>query len=132
MLVSHDRYLINRLATQIWELRDSTLQVFKGSYREFVLRRTASSAATPARQVLLPPKPLARDNSKETRRREQSLALLEERIREQEHAVQCLSSELQRAGAAQSFDRLRQLSSQIAQAQATLESLLAEWEKVAV
>jgi len=132
LLVSHDRYLINRLATQIWELRDGALQTFQGSYREFVLRRAAASTATPARQVLLPPKPLARDNSKETRRREQSLALLEERIREQEHTVQRMSSELQRAGGAQSFDRLNQLSWQIAQAQATLESLLAEWEKVAV
>jgi ATP-binding cassette, subfamily F, member 3 len=132
LLVSHDRYLINRLATQIWELRDGALYVFQGSYRDFVLRRATASAVTPARQVLLPPRPLVRDNSKETRRREQSLAQLEERIREQEHTVQRLSSELQRAGEAQAFDRLRQLSAQIARAQATLESLLAEWERVAV
>ncbi len=36
LLVSHDRYLIDALATQIWSLEARRLEVFKGSYREFV------------------------------------------------------------------------------------------------
>ncbi|MCP5098191.1 MAG: ABC-F family ATP-binding cassette domain-containing protein [Chloroflexi bacterium] len=35
LLVSHDRYLIDRLATQIWELRDGRLHVFHGSYQAY-------------------------------------------------------------------------------------------------
>ena len=35
LLVSHDRYLIDQLATQIWELRDGKLHIFKGTYREY-------------------------------------------------------------------------------------------------
>lgn len=37
LLVSHDRYLIDALATQIWELLpdESRLQVYKGSYSEY-------------------------------------------------------------------------------------------------
>ena len=124
LLVSHDRYLIDRLATQIWELRDGKLEIFKGTYREFVLRRQqpASASAAPARQILLPPKPLLRDNSKETRQRAQSLEMLEERIREQETAIQRLSSELQKAGQTQAFERINKLSWQVAQAQAALDS----------
>jgi len=57
-LVSHDRYLIDRLVTQVWELREGRLpKVFKGSYREFVLRRAASTAPGAARQTLPPPEP---------------------------------------------------------------------------
>ena len=41
LLVSHDRYLIDRLATQIWELRDGKLDVFQGTYRQFILRQAA-------------------------------------------------------------------------------------------
>ncbi|MBE2201762.1 MAG: ABC-F family ATP-binding cassette domain-containing protein [Anaerolinea sp.] len=60
LLVSHDRYLVNRLATQIWELRDDHLHVFMGSYAEFLAARdgiemaaaTAAAAATPAKVVL--------------------------------------------------------------------------------
>jgi ATP-binding cassette, subfamily F, member 3 len=36
LLISHDRYLINQLATEIWELRDGYLHSFAGSYQEFV------------------------------------------------------------------------------------------------
>ena len=47
LLVSHDRYLIDRLATQIWSLEDGALSVFKGNYQEFLAaqdgaRRVAS------------------------------------------------------------------------------------------
>lgn len=36
LLISHDRYLINQLATEIWELRDGVLTVFAGGYQEFI------------------------------------------------------------------------------------------------
>ncbi|MEZ4733435.1 MAG: ABC-F family ATP-binding cassette domain-containing protein [Caldilineaceae bacterium] len=36
LLISHDRYLINQLATEIWELRDGVLTVFAGGYQDFV------------------------------------------------------------------------------------------------
>jgi ATP-binding cassette subfamily F protein 3 len=133
LLVSHDRYLIDRLATQVWELQDGRLEVFKGTYREFVLRRVPA-VPTPqgvqARRVILPPKPLVRDNSKETRQRTQAIAQLEERIRQQESAIQRLSGELQKAGQAQAFEHMHRLSWQIAQSQAVLDNLVAEWEKV--
>lgn len=36
LLVSHDRYLIDALATQIWSLESGALEVFRGTYREYV------------------------------------------------------------------------------------------------
>jgi ATP-binding cassette, subfamily F, member 3 len=36
LLVTHDRYLVDRLATQIWNLEAGYLNVFQGSYAEFV------------------------------------------------------------------------------------------------
>ncbi len=133
LLVSHDRYLINRLATQIWDLRAGKLSIFKGSYREFLLRR-APQAGQPAmaRKTLLAPRPMVRDNSKETRKREEALTQLEARIRDQEAAVQRLSGELQKAGQRAAFDRLHDLSQQMAQAQARLEDLMSEWERLVV
>lgn len=130
LLVSHDRYLVDQLATQIWEIRDGALNVFKGSYREFVLRRVAASGAA-ARTIVMPPKPIMRGNDKEERRRVQALNLLEERIHEQETRIQRLSSELQRAGQSQAFERIQKLSREIGQAQTTLEELISEWEKLA-
>lgn len=130
LLVSHDRYLINRLATQIWELKDGRLHVFKGTYREYALSHSAPSSQP--RRIILPPKPLARDNSRETRKRQEALALIENRIRETELAVQRLASEMQRPGNRWSYDQILAMSTEYAQAQARLENLMGEWEKLAV
>ncbi|MBE0699661.1 MAG: ABC-F family ATP-binding cassette domain-containing protein [Anaerolineaceae bacterium] len=133
LIVSHDRYLIDRLATQIWELANGKLHTFKGSYRDYILRRAAITPSAPVRQIILPPKPMVRDNSKETRRRTQALEQLEERIREQENLIQRLSADLQKTGSnGQNFEKMQKISWQVAQAQANLEKLLSEWEKTAV
>jgi ATP-binding cassette subfamily F protein 3 len=142
LLVSHDRYLIDRLATQIWALRAGRLETFRGSYREWALAgrplaarppRAGGRAAEKSRPAVILNKPLLRVDGKEARQRAQALARLEERIRQQEESVRSLSGELQRAGGGNgnSYERLRQLSGQVAQAQAKLEDLLEEWEKVA-
>lgn len=134
LLVSHDRYLINSLATQIWDLRDGKLNVFQGTYRDYVLRAAARSTSpkAPDRQMLLKARPAVRDNSKETKRREQALDMVEERIRTQEQSIRRLNAELQKAGEKQSFDQVSSLSWKLAKAQAALEDLMAEWERLAV
>ncbi len=131
LLVSHDRYLIDQLATQIWEIKGEKLNVFKGKYREYILRRTPASPGAAAPRIILKARPLERDNSKETRRRKQALDLLEERIREKETAMQRLSHQLQEAGKRSDFNQMHKISWQVAQTQAALESLMGEWEKLA-
>ena len=80
--------------------------------------------------MLLPSKPLARDNSRETRRRQQALSKLEERIRTQEQAVQRISQELHHTVNSKGFEAINELSWKYAQAQAELEKLTGEWEKL--
>jgi multidrug resistance efflux pump len=74
---------------------------------------------------------MARDNSQETRRRQQALDRVEERIRTQEEAIRRLNRDLEKAGRSGSFERTHDLSHQIAQAQASLDQLMYEWEKLA-
>jgi ATP-binding cassette subfamily F protein 3 len=128
LLVSHDRYLIDQLASQIWELREERLSVFDGTYREFILQRTGSTSQP--QRMLLPSKPLRRDNSQETRRLQQTLEKLEKRIREQELNVQRISQELHHASSSKGFETINDLSWMYAKAQAELEKLTGEWEKL--
>ncbi len=118
LLVCHDRYLVDRLATQVWELRAGQLEVFKGRYREFVASRTARPAA-PASARKAPP--AAR-----------TLAQLEVRLQQQQAALRQLDSDLEAAGAARAVDRLQSLSHAHAQAQTAHALLLTEWEKLAL
>ena len=47
LLVSHDRYLIDALATQVWEVvpSETTLRVFEGTYSEYKAARQAEDCA---------------------------------------------------------------------------------------
>ncbi len=128
LLVSHDRYVIDQLASQIWELREGKLHVFDGTYREFVLQR--AGGASQNRRILLPAKPMARDNSHDTRRQQQALDKLELRILDQEQAVQRISQELHHASGSRGFESVNDLSWKYARAQAELERLTGEWEKL--
>ena len=128
LLVSHDRYLIDRLASQIWELREGKLDVFKGTYRDFVLRRPASGRA---RAILPPQRPQMRLDSYAARKKAEALSQVEGRIQEKESEVQRLYSAIQQASEKQAFEKARQLSDQLAAAQAALDQYMEEWERLA-
>lgn len=130
LLVSHDRYLINRLATRVWEIKDKQLITFNGNYREYILRQTTlrNGGQNGSRKILLTQAPMARDNSRETRQRSLDLEKLEGRIREKEKEIQSLSHDLQKTGTSGQFEKMHQLSNQLAHAQAIMEELMQEWE----
>ena len=132
LVVSHDRFLINRLASQIWDLNQGRLTIFHGTYREFILRKPGAIPIKSARTTLLPQKPLLRVDSKDAKRKAEAIAQVEGRIREKENDVQHLYSELQRASEKQDFARAHKISEQLAQSQAALDSLMADWERLAV
>ena len=134
LLVSHDRFLLDKLATQVWDLRDGRLNVYRGSYREFLLQSNAQKGKPAARKSLppMPVKPLLRGDDYKTRQLQQNLERIESRIHEQETLIQRLSNELQKASEKQHFERAHKLSWEMVRAQAALESLMGEWEQMAV
>lgn len=142
LLVSHDRYLIDRLANQVWEIREQRLHVFDGNYREYILRgnslpqHNGRSNSASARQKLLLHKPLMRGDDRSTRKRLENMDRLEERIRMQEALIQSISRRLQNNASntgksRQSYEQLHDLSHQLAQAQAALDQMMVEWESLA-
>src|SRR5690606_26764269 len=44
ILVTHDRYLVDALATQIWAVRRGAMAVYEGSYKEYKSWRDAQAA----------------------------------------------------------------------------------------
>ena len=127
LLVSHDRYLVDQLATQIWELREGRLRVFHGRYREFVVRQSVGRAQVLTQTTRQP----LRGNDKEARRRSQALSLIEERIHAQEQALQRLYVDVQKASERGNFEQARTLGLQLAKVQADLDQLMQEWESLA-
>jgi ATP-binding cassette, subfamily F, member 3 len=49
LLVSHDRYLVNRLATQVWEVSAGRLRVYQGGYDDYLAKRAEEPAPRKAK-----------------------------------------------------------------------------------
>ncbi|MBL8045572.1 MAG: ABC-F family ATP-binding cassette domain-containing protein [Anaerolineales bacterium] len=141
LLVSHDRYLIDRLATQIWEVRHGQMTLFTGTWREMVAARTNSTVAQVGRgaepkranaEAAPPPKISAvkptPKTDKESKRRAKMLAELEEKIALKEVEVGALADMLQATNG--DAKRARVVSEEFAYAQRELEELMGEWEKI--
>jgi len=134
LLVTHDRYLVDRLASQVWELRqdgDGTrLEIFKGTYQEFLAARASKPAvvetAAPATngQASTP----AALSKNELRRRAEAQATLEADIATTEAQLAALAESLQAAATAQEYTRLQQLTAEYEAAERRHEALFAEWE----
>jgi ATP-binding cassette subfamily F protein 3 len=133
LLVSHDRYLVDRLATQIWELRAGHLQVYKGAFSQFVAHRAAHERMTGVvklERAEMPPPNSGKDQN--SRQRTRAILYLETRIQERETDLSRLYQEIQAAGQEQTFEEVNRLSWEYAKAQDNLDELLEQWEELAI
>ena len=137
LLVTHDRYLVDRLASQIWELRQDNgllrLEIFNGPYRDYLASRSAKAEAVAAE-----PQPsgangdsgagAGRMSKNEQRRRAEAVAQLETDIAAAEAAQASLGEALQAAAAGQDFAELQRLTAEYSATEQRLEHLFKEWE----
>ena len=139
ILVSHDRYLIDALASQIWQIdaQTRTLTVFKGTYTEY-RGQTAPPAdstphparvAVPDRDDYLERKRARNRAQAQQRRRKQRLAELETLIHTLEEQLAELSRRLENPPP--DPRKVQKLGYDYAQTEARLQALLEEWSTLA-
>lgn len=131
LLVSHDRYLISRLATQVWELREGRLEVFPGTYAE--LQTARQQAAERASQKA--PSQSSERNSYEAgkqlraeeRRRARAIAEAENRVYALEARLAELEQALHAATEAQDLDAIQRIGQAYAETEAELDAAMETW-----
>ena len=135
LLVSHDRYLINRLATQVWDLRDGRLKVYKGGYQNYLDQRDQEMQLARDNKAGAPAAANGRSEQKEKvlskneqRLLAQRLQDLEDAIHEKELQLAQVSEALQEASRRQEVEDIRRLSEAYAETEAQLADLMASWE----
>lgn len=136
LLVSHDRYLIDHLATQVWELRKQHLNIFEGSYAEMLLER--QQAAEAEKQIAAVQRSEVRNDfvaSKQARaderRRARVVADAEARVHALETRLQQLEEELHVATAAQDIAAIQRLGLAYTATQSELDVAMEAWAAVA-
>jgi len=128
IFVSHDRYFVDALATKLWFLDNSTVEVFDGNYTRYRLRQAREAGrveepgvrratATPSRATSIP---AAR-----------TIETVETEISTLEAQVTQLENQLAEASAASNIRRINELADEYEKVKATLESLYEEWQEVA-
>ena len=138
LIVSHDRYLIRALATQIWAVdvpRDSDereMVVYEGPYEEYLAWRDGTAMPSepeptpPPVEDTAPPRNDKPVMSKYERNRR--LAQVEETIHKLEIQMVNLSGELATASESGDVDAVSWLGEDYANTEEQLNALMAEWE----
>jgi len=127
LLVSHDRYLIDALATQVWVITPEAraLEVFMGGFEIYLRARqqiTEARKAHPATRITRRPTEMKPRSLVEKR-------VIEARIEELEDELSQVVHQLDQAG--DDLEQVRLLGNRYAELEADLEAQVAIWESLA-
>ena len=139
LFVSHDRYLIDSIATQVWAVDSGQMWAVKGGYREYmeeVARRARDLAAKKSPGKSPQPRLSSWEASKIARRERQrreklrkQLADLEQQILGVENKIELLQQSFASV-AGRSPDELERMSQQYGALEEEHESLMQRWEEL--
>ena len=146
LLVSHDRYLVDRLARHIWAIEDGQMVVYPATYQEYVALRDGpgspaeeaeAEAEAPvvvmdAPSVVAETPVVPRGWNKSARHRdERRRRQVEEALEDVEQWLAQATEALEAARAAADEGEILVLETECAEAREQLDELLAEWELLA-
>jgi ATP-binding cassette subfamily F protein 3 len=131
LLVSHDRYLIDAIGTQIWEIEpgEASMRVFQGAYSQYRAWLEAQRLAEqPPQAGEAVKRPVSSPGKAEEKRRKQRLKEVEKQIEELEGRLAALGAQLENPPA--DLRKVQILGSEYVQFQKEWEGLIEEWEKL--
>jgi ATP-binding cassette, subfamily F, member 3 len=139
VMVSHDRYFIDRLATRIFEVEGGHVHVYPGNYEDYMYRKQAAQNGTnpsngfvpaaeqkPAPEAE-PAKAVRRVNPIKLRQMQERCTFVEEEIPRLESSIANAEASLGVYESTEETQRLTQLLEDLRQQHA---SLTAEWEEL--
>jgi ATP-binding cassette subfamily F protein 3 len=139
LLVSHDRYLVDALATQTWEINpdESQMITFNGTYSQMKEEREKEAAplsaqqsttASEAKNLNIEAKRAKSKETKEERKRVAQLQELENRIAELESMLANLSTQLESPFVKP--NEVRKIGTEYERVQREMDQKLNEWEEL--
>lgn len=144
VIVSHDRYLIDALANQIWAVSPNpdpqaqtlgTLEVFDGSYAEYIAQRNqgiqASGKTNGTNKTSSTNKDTNSRHGLSPYQLQKRLTELETMIESLEARLNAISADLENASLEGQTERVAELGEAYTQTQAELETTYARWGELA-
>ncbi|MFP7494638.1 ABC-F family ATP-binding cassette domain-containing protein [Terribacillus saccharophilus] len=140
LFVSHDRYFMNKVSTQVLEMADKQISIYLGNYDYFLEKKQEQQeiAALEAADADLKQTAAPQENKssyhqdkalkREIRKRERRIAELEERIAELETEIEGNETLLTDPEVFQDYQKAQEITERNEQLQATLLEVMEEWE----
>lgn len=135
LVVSHDRYLINKEATRILVLDESGITAYDGNYDNYIEKR-AQRAEKNAEYLVadVPAKPneykLQKERAAELRKLRTRLRKAEEAVAAAEEAVKIIEQQFELPEVASDYQKMLELNQQLDEAKTNLEEQYMEWMTV--
>jgi ATP-binding cassette subfamily F protein 3 len=129
LLVSHDRYLIDALATQIWDVSpdEKILKTFSGTYSEY--KSFTNASAAPTSQVKVEKVKISETGKSQSGltswKKQKLLAVVEKRIADSEKSLAAISQQL--ANPPADAGKVQQLGSDYVRIEQEHARLMDEW-----
>jgi ATP-binding cassette subfamily F protein 3 len=138
LVVSHDRYFLDKITNRIIYLEDGTHSLYEGNYSEFWMNnKLVEEAAAATKTSALPTsgkqkyQEQKRENRKKERsNRKRSPQVIESEIETTEKRIAELDELLQQPEVFSDFEKTQQIDAEYKELSTKLESLYEEWEEV--
>ncbi len=131
LIVSHDRYFINKLSTRILELTENGVNEYLGSYDEYIEKKLQrESEAAPAKSEA----PAKKVNEYQLRKEQASrLRKAKTRLKKCEEEIETLEeeiSEIEEKLSGSDYEQLVAMTAQLEEKTNARDALYAEWEEL--
>jgi len=138
LFVSHDRYLVNALATHIWRIEQGSMRQYEGDYTAYIQRLEAEGdednttvSSTQPKENWVEQKRRERQSERSVRDRRERIQKLEDEIAELEREIGAMNLAISQASQGQDYDRVHSLSAAYERLQHNLAERLHRWEQTA-
>lgn len=137
-VISHDRYLINKLADKIYYLTPSGTTLYLGNYDAYLEARQkqeAAKAAAEAENENAVPKANTvykqkKERASEIRKRRAALSKCEREIEAAEAEIDTLNGQLSNPETASDYEKMMEITNKITEQKALADSLMNDWTEL--
>ena len=130
LIVSHDRYFINKLATRIIELTPNGINSFSGNYENYIEKRYSPSVeAEPKKAPAVNDYKLKKEKNSKIRKLKSRMESIQEQIEQCDLKIESVQSEISSPENSGDYELLTEKTNELDLLQSTLNSLFEQWEQ---
>ena len=130
IVVSHDRYFINKIADSLLIFEDNNVRYFRGTYEEYIQARESEANFKVEKEFKEKKGNIEYLENKERNRIKTKIKKIENEIELKENKISELKCEMEKEEICTSYVKLAELQAQVQELESEVEKRMFEWEEL--